>query len=145
LLGHWYGHAALDWIENKTGNSGMIPTLKRWFGKAGPVIVFLAPNAYVCVLAGASGMKVRLFIALNMVGTIGRLILIKAFGDVFEPVLEPILDFIKRYQWQLVGLSLAIFAIQQTTNRKKGKKGDLQGVASMEAELEASIDAADKD
>ncbi|MEY2426978.1 MAG: hypothetical protein QOI61_2550 [Actinomycetota bacterium] len=145
LLGHWYGDGALDWIENKTGNSGMVPLLKKWFAKAGGVIVFVAPNAYVCVLAGSAGMKVRLFIALNVVGTIGRLILIKAFGDVFEPVLEPVLDFIKRYQWQLVVLSLVIFAVQSATNRKKGKKGDLQGVASMEAELEASIDAADKD
>ncbi len=145
MLGHWFGDGALDWIENKTGNSGMVPTLKKWFGKAGGVIVFLAPNAYVCVLAGASGMKVRLFIALNVVGTIGRLILIKAFGDVFEPVLEPVLDFIKRYQWQLVALSFAIFAVQTATNRKKGKKGELQGIGSMEAELEASIDAAEKD
>ena len=60
-------------------------------------------------------------------------------------MLEPILDFIKRYQWQLVAVSLTIFAIQSAANRKKGKKGDLQGVASMEAELEASIDAAEKD
>jgi membrane protein DedA with SNARE-associated domain len=145
MLGHWFGDGALDWIENKTGNSGAIPFIKKWFAKAGPVIVFLAPNAYVCVLAGAAGMKVRLFVALNVVGTIGRLILIKATGDVFEPVLEPILDFIKRYQWQLVAVSLTIFAIQTATNRRKGKKGDLQSITAMEAELEASIDAADKE
>jgi membrane protein DedA with SNARE-associated domain len=145
LLGHWYGDGALDWIENKTGNSGMVPTLKRWFAKAGPAIVFLAPNAYVCVLAGASGMKVRLFVALNVVGTIGRLFLIKAFGDVFEPVLEPILDFIKRYQWQLVGVSVVFFAIQSAANRRKGKKGEIESVGKMADELEASIEKAESD
>lgn len=145
LLGRWYGTGALDWIENKTGNSGMIPFIKKWFAKAGPVIVFAAPNAYVCLLAGASRMNLRLFIALNVVGTIGRLILIKVFGDVFEPVIEPILDFVKRYQWQLVAVSILIFTIQTAANRKRGKSSmDLEGVGQMTAEIEASIEKAEK-
>ncbi len=143
LLGRWFGTGALDWIEEKTGNSGTIPFIKKWFAKAGPIIVFAAPNAYVCLLAGASRMNIRLFIALNVVGTLTRLILIKIFGDVFEPVLEPILDFIKRYQWQLVAFSVVIFSVQSAMNRKKGKKGDLQGVRSLEAEIEQSIDKAE--
>ena len=141
LLGRWYGTGALDWIEEKTGNSGTIPFVKKWFAKAGPVIVFAAPNAYVCLLAGASRMNLRLFIALNVVGTITRLILIKAFGDVFEPVLEPILDFVKRYQWQLVALSIVIFTLQSTASRRKGKKSEIEGVGKMADELEASIEA----
>jgi membrane protein DedA with SNARE-associated domain len=145
LLGRWFGDGALDWIENKTGNSGMIPFVKKWFGRAGPVIVFLAPNAYVCLLAGAARMRLRLFIALNVTGTIGRLILIKATGNALEPVLDPVLNFIKRYQWQLVAVSIAIFAIQSITNRKKGKTGEVESVGKMADELEASIDAADNE
>ncbi len=140
LLGRWYGTGALDWIENKTGNSGTIPLVKKWFAKAGPVIVFAAPNAYVCLLAGASRMKLRLFIALNFIGTLSRLVLIKVFGDVFEPVIEPVLNFVKRYQWQLVALSIAVFAIQSAANRRKGKPSELEGVGTLASELEASIE-----
>lgn len=140
LLGHWYGDGALDWIENKTGNSGTIPFVKKWFGKAGPVIVLLAPNAYVCLLAGSSGMKVRRFITLNIVGTIGRLILIQATGEVFEPVLDPVLDFVKRYQWWLVGFSIAMFVLQSVMNKAQGKSGEEVSVTKMADELEASIE-----
>ncbi|MDP1792844.1 MAG: hypothetical protein Q8K63_01800 [Acidimicrobiales bacterium] len=145
MLGHWFGDGALDWIEQKTGGTGMIPTIKKWFGKAGPAIVLLAPNAYVCVLAGASGMKVRLFIALNAVGTIGRLILIKATGEALEAPLDGVLDFVKRYQWQLVAFSIVTFTIQTLVNRRKGKGSDIEGVGKMADELEASIEAAEKD
>lgn len=145
LLGHWFGDGALDWIEEKTGGTGMIPLVKKWFARAGAVIVVLAPNAYVCVLAGASGMKVRLFIALNAVGTIGRLILIKATGEALEAPLDGVLDFVKRYQWQLVAFSVVTFSIQSIMNRRKGKGSDIEGVGRMADELEASIDAAEKD
>jgi membrane protein DedA with SNARE-associated domain len=145
LLGRWFGDGALDWIENKTGNSGTVPFIKKWFGRAGPAIVFLAPNAYVCLLAGAARMQLRVFISLNVVGTIGRLILIKVSGNALEPVLDPVLNFIKRYQWQLVVFSIVIFAIQSAINRKSGKSGEVESVGKMADELEASIDAADSD
>ena len=143
MLGRWFGDGALDWIEDKTGNSGMVPIIKKWFAKAGPLFVFLAPNTYVSVLAGASGMKVRTFFALNIVGTIGRLILIDVTGDFLEPVLQPVLDFVKRYQWPLVALSLGLFVFQMAMNRKKGKGTQLEGVGKLTDELEASIEASE--
>ncbi len=144
LLGRWYGEGALDWIENKTGNSGLVPFIKKWFGRAGPVIVFAAPNPYVCLLAGSSGMNVALFVGLNVAGTIGRLILIKATGDFFEPILTPVVDFVDRYRWQFVVLSVVLLGFQLVSNRKKGTS-ELEGVGKMADELEASIDAADSD
>jgi membrane protein DedA with SNARE-associated domain len=145
LLGRWYGDGALDWIEDKTGKTGAIPFIKKWFGKAGGVFVFVAPNTYVSVLAGASKMKVRTFFALNIVGTISRLILIDITGDFLEPVLQPILDFVKRYQWPLVGVSLLVFVMQFAMNRKSGKATQLEGVGQMADELEASIEAHEND
>ena len=82
---------------------------------------------------------------MNIVGTIGRLILIEITGDFLEPVLKPVLDFMKRYQWQLVVLSLLMFALQFVTNRKKGKGTQLESVSQMADELEASIEAAEKE
>src|SRR5687767_14576631 len=71
LLGWQYGDTAIRWAERKMGdNVGMIETVQRWFGKAAPVVIFIAPSFYWCVLAGAARMKPRLFIALNVAGTI---------------------------------------------------------------------------
>jgi membrane protein DedA with SNARE-associated domain len=141
LLGRWFGDGALDWIENKTGNSGTVPFIKKWFGRAGPLFVFLAPNPYVCLLAGAAGMNVALFVGLNATGTIGRLILIKATGDVFEPILRPVVNFLDRYRWQFVVISISLFALQAAINRKKGKTSEVESVGKMADELEASIEA----
>jgi len=145
VLGRWYGDGALDWIEDKTGATGMVPFIKKWFGRAGGVFVLVAPNTYVSVLAGASGMTVRTFFALNIVGTIGRLILIDVTGDFLEPVLKPVLRFVKHYQWPLVGVTLALFILQLTMNRKSGKRTQLEGVGKMADELEASIEAAENE
>lgn len=145
LLGRWFGDGALDWIEARTGNTGTVPFIKKWFGRAGPVFVFVAPNAYVCLLAGASGMNVGLFIGLNATGTIGRLILIKATGDVFAPLLNPVVNFLDRYRWQFVIVSVVVFGLQTVLNRKKGKTSEVESVGKMADELEASIEAAENE
>ncbi|MEY2398066.1 MAG: hypothetical protein QOJ00_1240 [Actinomycetota bacterium] len=145
LLGRWFGDGALDWIEAKTGNSGTVPFVKKWFGRAGPVVVFFAPNAYVCLLAGASGMNVWTFAGLNVTGTIVRLIFIRSTANLFQPVLDPVLNFVHRYQWWLVGLSIATFAIQYFVNNKKGKTPEVTSVGAMADEIEASIEAREQD
>ncbi|MEY2418646.1 MAG: hypothetical protein QOG90_1326 [Actinomycetota bacterium] len=146
LLGRWYGDGALDWIESKTGNSGMVPWVKKWFGRAGPLFVFLAPNGNICLLAGASGMNVTLFVGLNVTGTILRLILIKKTANLMKPVLDPTLRFVHRYQWWLVGFSVIAFGVQSLVNRKQGKTPvELESVGKLADELEASIDAAENE
>jgi membrane protein DedA with SNARE-associated domain len=146
LLGRWYGDGALDWIESKTGNSGMVPWVKKWFGRAGPLFVFLAPNGNICLLAGASGMRVPVFVGLNVTGTLLRLILIKKTANIAKPVLDPVLRFVHRYQWWLVGFSVLAFGLQSLMNRKSGKKPlELEGVGKMADELEASIEAAENE
>ena len=90
-------------------------------------------------------MKIRWFVTLIVVGTMARLVLIKLVGDFFEPILRPIVNFLDRYRWQFIAISVLLFIVQTAANRRNGKKGELQSVGSMEAELEASIDAADQD
>ncbi len=140
LLGRWYGDGALDWIEEKTGSSGTVPFIKKWFGRAGPLFVFFAPNAYVCLLAGAAGMNVWMFVGLNVTGTITRLIFIRSTANLFQPVLDPILSFVHRYQWQLVVVSVAAFALQYAMNKKNGKSSEVESVGKMADELEAAIE-----
>ena len=134
ILGWQYGDAAIAWAERKMGDEGgMIRTVERWFGKAAPVVIFIAPSFYWCLLAGASRMKPRVFIALNVSGTISRLILFRVVGDALRDELENVLDWIQRYQWWLVGLSLVIVAIQVW---RGGERGVLETPSEMAEDIE---------
>src|SRR5687768_4487107 len=78
LIGYWYGDTALTWMERRTKTFGQ--TLRQWeswFGKAAYPIVFVAPNQYICLFAGAAGMSTIGFFATNISGTLVRLYLIR--------------------------------------------------------------------
>ena len=134
VLGWQYGDAAIRWAEKKMGDDvGIIKTVERWFGKAAPLVILIAPSFYWCVLAGAARMKPRVFISLNVIGTIGRLILFRMAGDAFRDELEDVLEWVQRYQWWLIAVSLVIVALQSL--RRGG--GALESPAELAAELEA--------
>lgn len=134
LLGVQYGDAALRWGERKLGDDvGFIRTAERLFARFGPLIILIAPSGYLCLLAGATGMKPRRFIALNVTGTVGRLLLFRLLGDAFEAQLLSVLGFIQRYQWWLIGLSLAVVALQ---SRRKATTGTLRPPSELETEIE---------
>jgi membrane protein DedA with SNARE-associated domain len=142
VLGVLYGDAALRWMEKKMGDE-TIQTLRRWFGKAAYPIVLIAPNGYVCLLAGATGMRPAVFISLNLTGTVARLIIIRAAADVFSGPLNAVLRFLRHYQWWLTGLSVVIVTIQVWSSRRKGRS-EIASVATMERELaeaEAEVSA----
>ena len=134
VLGRQYGDAALKWAGEKMGDEGrFVSKVERIFGKAAPVIIFLAPNLYMCILAGASGMKVRTFVALNVSGTICRLILFRIAGEAFEDQLLTILDWIQRNQKWLIILSFVIVVVQTIRSRRRGQ---LETPAEIEREIE---------
>jgi uncharacterized membrane protein YhaH (DUF805 family) len=103
--------------------------------------VLVAPSGYMCLLAGAAGMSVRRFVALNVTGTLGRLLLFRFLGEAFKDELFAVLGFIQRYQWWLIGLSLVIVTLQ---SRQKGSAGTTRPPSEIEAELEAEIEAAEQ-
>jgi membrane protein DedA with SNARE-associated domain len=131
VLGVQYGDAALRWAETRMGDGGgFIRTLQRWFGRAAPVLIVLAPNGYLCLLAGASGMRARTFITLNVVGTLGRLTVFRLAGDAFREQLEDILGFVQRNQKWLIAVSFAIVAWQVF------RAGGVESVSEIEEEID---------
>ena len=44
--------------------------VERWFGRAAYPLVFVAPNNLICLMAGAAGMSVGGFFAVNLAGTV---------------------------------------------------------------------------
>lgn len=136
VLGRQYGEAALKWAGEKMGDEGrFIGKVERVFGKAAPVIIVIAPNLYMCILAGASRMKVRTFAALNVTGTIGRLIIFRIAGDAFRDELLTLVDWITRNQKWLIVVSFVFVAIQTIRSRQRG---ELETPAEIERDIEAA-------
>ena len=134
VLGRQYGDAALTWAGEKMQDEGrFIRRVERLFGKAAPVIILIAPNLYMCILAGASGMKVRVFVALNVTGTIGRLVIFRIAGHAFREELLDIVDWIGRNQKWLIIASFVVVVLQSMRSRKRGT---LETPAEIEREIE---------
>ena len=148
LLGRWYGDASIRWMERTAPSYGeLLRGLERWFYKARVPVVAIAPNNPVCLFAGAADMSWGLFLVANVIGTIGRLILIRAFSSVFADLLGSVRHFIADYRWPITALSIALVAFTVWNDRRAGRDGvgDLlnleEGIAEAEAELmeEATI------
>jgi membrane protein DedA with SNARE-associated domain len=151
-IGRWYGDAAIRWMERKAPTYGeLLRQLETWFDKARFVVVAIAPNNPVCLFAGAAGMSYGAFLTANIVGTIGRLLLIRAFSSVFEDLLGSVTSFIGDYRWPITALSVVLVGVTIWSDRRGGRDGvgDLvnleEGMAEAEAELEgeATMDATD--
>ena len=138
LLGYFYGDTALRWIERKMGDTeGVLRMLERGFAKASYPMVMIAPNQFICVLAGAAGMRPVIFVALNLVGTVLRLLLIEQVADYFSSPLDSLLEFITRYRWWFVGFSAVLFGVQFLAQRKQGKS-DIESISKIQQDFEAA-------
>jgi membrane protein DedA with SNARE-associated domain len=134
LLGRWYGDAAIRWVERKWASQGQV---MRWFegafAKASYPLVFLAPNNPVCLFAGAAGMPVALFFALNLSGTLVRLYAIRVFGATFESPIQDVLGFFQDYRLPLLGLSAVLVTVSIVLDRRRGG-GELDAIKELEDE-----------
>ena len=123
LVGWWYGDTALQWMEDRTKTfGGWLRQWESWFGKAAYPLVVIAPNQYICLFAGSAGMSVAGFAIANVVGTFGRLYLIRRLGEAFERPIDDVLDFIARYRGPLLVMSIAIFTFVMVRELRQGKE-----------------------
>lgn len=122
LVGYWYGDTALAWMEQRTKSFGStLRQMERWFGKAGYPLVFLAPNQYFCLFAGAAGMSVTGFFIANITGTLTRLYLIRRLGERFEAPIDDVLGFIGDYRTPLLVASVVLFGVVMVNELRRGK------------------------
>lgn len=122
-LGWFYGEAALNWMERRAPTTGRyMRTVEGWFGKWGAPLVVVFPNNYVCLVAGAARMNPIKFAALNIVGTIARLVMILFVGDVFSGPIDSILGFIANWRIPLLVVSISLVAIFWISELRRGRK-----------------------
>jgi len=135
VLGIWYGDAAIRWMERRAASYGaMLRTLERWFSRHGYVVVFIAPNNPVCLLAGAAAMPVMAFVTANVTGTIARLVLIRVLGDLFDSPLDAVRDFIATYRIPLLAVGFAAVALTVWSDRRRGG-GEITDLVHMDEEI----------
>jgi membrane protein DedA with SNARE-associated domain len=138
LLGYWYGDAAVRWMERRTRTWGdMLRQLEQWFGKAAYPLIFAAPNNYICLFAGAAGMPLKAFFAVNVAGTFVRLYLIRRFGEAFESPLDDLVDWIGENRGPLLIVTVALVIVSIALEAKRGDT-EVSSLAHLDDELEAA-------
>jgi len=121
LLGYFYGDAAVHWMERRSSTIGRgIRSFEQYFKTASYPLVAIAPNNLICLLAGSSGMSPPVFFALNLGGTIVRVLLIIWLGEQFEAPIDWLLDFIKEYRWYLMAVTVTIVAVTAYREFRQG-------------------------
>jgi membrane protein DedA with SNARE-associated domain len=136
ILGMWYGDAAVEWMERRTQTWGqMLRQVQNWFGKAAYPIIFIAPNNPICLFAGAAGMPLRAFFAVNIAGTIARLWLIRRFGEAFESPIDSVLDFLRDYRVPLLILSVVLVLVSIALEAKRGET-DVTALSRLDDEID---------
>jgi membrane protein DedA with SNARE-associated domain len=143
LLGYWYGDRALAWMDQKSPGYGpMLRKAQQWFGKAAWPLVLIAPNNFICLFAGAAGMRVGWFFALNIAGTIGRLYLIRVLGEAFSSPIDSFQGVVAEYRWWFIAGS-AVFVLISLRGEVKGG-GEIDQLVHIDEELAEPAEHADE-
>ncbi len=137
-MGWLYGDRALHWARRTfPGGTHLLDRVHedpRAVHRVLNVLVVVAPNNLVCLVAGVVRFPLRRFIALNLVGTVGRVLLMRGLGHLFEDQIEDVLDVVDRYQtwllWGSVALVAALVVWQMLSDR-----GLVGGLEELEDEL----------
>jgi membrane protein DedA with SNARE-associated domain len=136
LLGYWYGDAAVTWMERRTNSWGnLLRQIERFFGKAAYPLIFLAPNNYICLFAGAAGMPLKAFFAVNIAGTIFRLWVVRRFGEVFEGPIDGLVEWIGDHRIMLLGITVGLVLLSIALEARKGET-EVGSLTHLDDELE---------
>ena len=143
LLGRRYGDVGVDWIKRRF--VGMAPTvewLERLFGRAAPLAVAFAPGAVVCTLAGAARMSIPLFFTANLTGTVVRIAILRATGDIFSAPVDAVRRFFDRYIIWTTAASVILVLVWILMERQQGK-AEVESPSDLAEELEERIEEAE--
>ena len=141
LLGHLYRDNAVAWVERRfDNNSGIVRRIERLFRRAAPLMVFFFPGPLVCVLAGATGMRVATFVLCNVVGTFAVVTFYYYLAGTIEGPLNWLNDFYSdNFKW-LLAISISLTLLWLWDQRRKGK---MPSLTESGAELEGDAPAGD--
>jgi hypothetical protein len=122
LVGRAYHDQALSWFVRFMGmRQSQLDSLRAGFSKAEiGLIPFFAGSNIVAVLTGVHRTPPAKLALLLTVGIAGRLALFWFLAKAFEDQLLDLLGWITKYQWWLLGASLALVLIANIRNIRRG-------------------------
>ena len=97
--------------------------------------MIIAPNNPICLFAGAAGMPVRAFLALNLAGTATRLYVIRRFGETFEAPIDDVLHWFAEYRLPLFVLSAVLLVVSVALEARSGET-EITAYSKLDDELE---------
>lgn len=134
LLGRWYGERGVDWVQRRAGAGAWVESVKRLFSPFAVPAVLLFPGTLVCVLAGATGMPPRRFVALNVTGSVAAVLGLRLLAEVAAGPLAAIVAFSDRNAGWLTAVFVAGTALVVLADRRRSRApvvpldpGDLDG------------------
>lgn len=139
VLGYLYRGKALHWARRVF--AGMDPIFDQFerdtggFRRILDVMVVVAPNNPVCLLAGVAAMPVRRFVALNVVGTLGRVLLMRALGTAFSTTITDFVDDVVAPYQKWFTIVSVVAVVGYLAYQTVGRKGLIGGVEELEEEL----------
>ncbi len=143
LIGLHFGERAFDFVERRSRSYGpYMRQFEEYFRRFSDVIVFLAPNNLVCIIAGGTGMSVKRFAIANAAGTLFRLVLIKQFGAQFSSPIGGVVDFIGRYRVPFLILSVGLVA-WTIFGEFRGDNSELKSLRDLDKSVRSGDDDGD--
>lgn len=139
LLGAWYGDRAVRWIERRAGGGFLALDVQRWFSRLAAPAVLLFPGALVCVLAGATGMGARRFVTLNLLGSLGAVLVLWRVADLGAGPLAALVRFSDRNAGWLTAVFAGMTALYFLIEWRRGRS-PVDGVDLREALAEPEAD-----
>lgn len=130
----------MKWAAETYGITRRIPDLDQGLGTPAfhrilrPLVV-IAPNNPICLLAGAAAMPVAEFWTLNIIGTFGRLALVRIAASAFSDEISTLADFMTSNQkWFLIAsVSIVVITVASQLFRSKG---EIAGLIELAEELD---------
>lgn len=118
LIGRAYHDDAIGWFRKYLGvTPETIDTFNRGFARAEWFLIpFFAGSNIVAALSGVHRTPPVRLVALLSVGIAGRLALMWWLARTFEVQLVDFLEWLQRYQWWAVGISIALVLLVNLRN-----------------------------
>jgi hypothetical protein len=118
MIGRAYHDDAIGWFRKFLGvKPDSIDAFNRGFARAEWFLIpFFAGSNIVAALSGVHRTPPVRLAVLLAVGIAGRLVLIWWLARTFDKQLVEILEFLQRYQWWAVGISVAILVLVNLRN-----------------------------
>lgn len=105
FIGRWYGDAAVLWLERRAGPQGRtVRRVERAVRAGAYPLVFVAPTAVVCTVAGAMGLRPWVFVAVAGAGSLTVGAAVRLAGEALH---EPIARVVGAFERHMVAATLA--------------------------------------